>query len=416
MNRNKRAIQAASLALAATMMVGAASIPVSAGSATAGVEKAVVASTSASKTGTSFAGVSKSVAKIVATAKTEVAETELAVTAAAEAQAEAQAEAEAAQPIIGIAKVEEYVNVRSAADENSDPVGKLYSNNACTIYGEENGWYSITSGNITGYVKSDFITTDQAEVAANSYRTATVHADTLYIRKETSTESEVLDAVSDGTYLSVIDESTADQGWVKVDKNGTVGFVSTEFITIDTKYTVGETLEEEAARIREENVKKLAKAIEANKAAERAAARQASRSSSSSSASASSGSSSKSSRSYSAPSGGSGQDVVNYACQFVGNPYVYGGSSLTNGTDCSGFVMSVYGAFGVSLPHSSSADRGVGYGVSVDEMQPGDIVCYSGHVAIYAGNGTIVHASNPRTGITYGNVNYRNILAVRRVF
>ena len=112
-----------------------------------------------------------------------------------------------------------------------------------------------------------------------------------------------------------------------------------------------------------------------------------------------------------------GQAVVNYAAQFVGNPYVYGGSSLTNGADCSGFVMSVYQAFGISLPHSSSALRSVGYGVSLSEIQPGDIVCYSGHVGIYAGNNTLLHASSPSTGIKYTSpVTYREILAIRRIF
>ena len=112
-----------------------------------------------------------------------------------------------------------------------------------------------------------------------------------------------------------------------------------------------------------------------------------------------------------------GQAVVNYAARFVGNPYVYGGSSLTNGADCSGFVMSVYQAFGISLPHSSSALRSVGYGVSLTEIQPGDIVCYSGHVGIYAGNNTLLHASSPSTGIKYTSpVTYREILAIRRIF
>ena len=109
--------------------------------------------------------------------------------------------------------------------------------------------------------------------------------------------------------------------------------------------------------------------------------------------------------------------VVDFALQFVGNPYVYGGSSLTNGADCSGFVMSVYQAFGISLPHSSSALRSVGYGVSLDAIQPGDIVCYSGHVGIYAGNNTLLHASSPSTGIKYTSpVTYREILAIRRIF
>ena len=111
-----------------------------------------------------------------------------------------------------------------------------------------------------------------------------------------------------------------------------------------------------------------------------------------------------------------GQSVVKYACQFVGNPYVWGGTSLTNGADCSGFIMSIYAKFGVSLPHSSGAMAGCGRGVSYSEAMPGDIICYAGHVAIYMGGGQIVHASNAKDGIKIsGNAAYRPIVAVRRV-
>lgn len=123
---------------------------------------------------------------------------------------------------------------------------------------------------------------------------------------------------------------------------------------------------------------------------------------------------------YSSSGSGAGSSVANYALQFVGNPYVWGGTSLTNGADCSGFVQSVYAAFGISLPRTSYAQMSAGYEVSYSNAQPGDLICYGSHVAIYIGNGQIVHASNsaayPAGGIKVSdNAAYRTILSVRRI-
>ncbi len=108
--------------------------------------------------------------------------------------------------------------------------------------------------------------------------------------------------------------------------------------------------------------------------------------------------------------------MASYAVQFLGNPYVWGGTSLTNGADCSGFVMQVYAHFGVSLPHSSSAQRNYGQSVSLSEIQPGDIVCYNHHVGIYVGDGTIISALGSNYGITYSSVTYKDIITIRRIF
>lgn len=307
---------------------------------------------------------------------------------------------------IAIAQVDNYVNIRNEASEEGEILGKLYDNSAATVEGEENGWYKITSGTVTGYVKCEFVVVGDEELAKEvSRRVATVNTQTLFVRKEPSTEAPRLGMVANMDDLTVVDEST--EGWVKVTIEEGEGYVSSDYVTLSTEFVQAESKAEEEARLAREEAERKAAAAAAAAAAKKSA-------SSSSSSASSSGSATTT---YNPPAGGTGQDVANFACQFVGNPYVSGGSSLTNGADCSGFVMAVYAQFGVSLPHSSGAQRSCGYGVSLSEIQPGDIVCYSGHVGIYVGNNTIVHASTPSSGIKYTSpVDYKTVLAVRRIF
>jgi len=306
-----------------------------------------------------------------------------------------------------IAQVHDYVNVRSLPSEEGEIIGKLYNKSVGSFIKEEDGWYQITSGSVTGYVKGEFCVTgeDAIELAKQvGTRIAKVNTTTLFVRTEPSTDSSVLGMVPLEDELVVTEET---EGWVKVDIEEGIGWVSTDYVDLHTEFVQAESKEEEAAR--------LAKEAEERRKAREAAAAKSTKSNSSSS---SSSNSTADTQVYTV-SGGSemGSAVAEYALQFVGNPYVYGGSSLTNGTDCSGFVMSVYANFGVSLPHSSSADRSQGSAVDgLANAQPGDLICYSGHVALYIGNGQIVHASTKKTGIIVSNADYKQVLAVRRIF
>ena len=307
-----------------------------------------------------------------------------------------------------IAQVNDYVNVRSIPSEEGEILGKLYDKSVGEFIEEDNGWYKITSGSVTGYVKAEYcVTGDDAVALAKKVgnRIATVTTTTLKVREEPSLDATVLGLVPIQDQLLVTEEL---DNWVKVNIEEGDGYVSLDYVTLSTEFVKAESREEEVARLAKEEAERKAALEAARKAEEKN--RKAAKSESSATTS-------EVPVVYATGESALGQSVASYACQFVGNPYVYGGTSLTNGADCSGFVMSVYANFGVSLPHSSSGDRSVGTAVDgLANAQPGDIICYSGHVAIYIGNGQIVHASTAKTGIKISDVNYRTPLGVRRIF
>lgn len=311
-----------------------------------------------------------------------------------------------------IAQVSNYVNVRSLPSEEGEIVGKLYDKSVGEFIEEKDGWYKIKSGSCTGYVKGEYcVTGKEAEKLAKKVGTtyAVVNTTTLKVRKDAGTDASVLGLVPMGEELIVVGEL---DGWVQISIEEGDGYVSRDYVKLRTDFVHAESKEEEEARLAKE-----AKAREEARAA--AAAAQAARAEQKAQRQADNQAVIEAAQNTVAVSAGSesGKAVIDYALQFVGNPYVYGGSSLTNGTDCSGFVMSVYSNFGVSLPHSSTALRSQGYDVGgVANAQPGDIICYSGHVGLYIGNGQIVHASTSKTGIIVSNVSYRNVLSVRRIF
>ena len=342
-------------------------------------------------------------------------------------------EAEEEKTEIVIAQVNNYLNIRKKANENSKVVGKLYNNGVGTIIKEKDGWYKIESGSVTGYVKADYVLAgEEAQKKADEVgdRLAIVTTTTLKVREKAKKDATVITLVGEGEVLPVKKET---KNWVKIKTDDNSGYVSTEYVDLYTENEQAESIEEERARLKREEEAKRAE--EEARRQELLAQQQATSnrntthtSSNSTSSSTSSGSSNNTSSSVGSSSQTSGstsispgnkslgQQIANYAVQFRGNPYVYGGTSLTNGADCSGFVMSVFKKFGISLPRTSGAQGVSGRRVaSISQAQPGDLIAYTGHIGIYIGNGKLIHASSPRTGIIISNVNYRPIKSIRRI-
>ena len=344
---------------------------------------------------------------------------------------------------LAVAVVDTYVNVRKKPNTDSKIVGHIYGNcGAKILETTDDGWYKIQSGNVEGYINASYFKTgDEAEeyVFKNGYMLATCTEDGLYVRAKRSTKAKILTQLNAGQKYAVVDQS---EYWAQValDDEGTTGWVSLKYVKITAYLDKAVTLKEEEEIAKEEASRAAAEAesISESIAAEQAAAQAAAEAESKAQAAAivqqqaasynsysnnttsttkaAESSASTSTYSDSTTSSGSGASVVAYAKRFLGNPYVYGGSSLTNGTDCSGFTMSVYAHFGYYLSHSSAAQRSAGRAVSFSELQAGDLICYSGHVAIYIGGGQIIHASTPSTGIIISSMYYGSTpICARRI-
>ena len=283
-----------------------------------------------------------------------------------------------------ISKVNNYLNVRSSPEDagNDNIIGKLPGKAAADILGEENGWYKIQSGDINGYVSMDpqYVATGQEAqdlAMANASLMAIVNTERLNVRMEPNTESRIWTQISKEERYPVVDQL---DGWVQIeldagdDESGLdAAYISTQDNLVEVRYALPE-------------------AIHFSPLEEEANAQASLRS-----------------------------QIVNYALQFVGNPYVWGGTSLTNGADCSGFTQSVLRHFGISIPRVSRDQSRAGSAVTQSEMRPGDLVFYTNssgtvnHVAMYIGNGQVVHAASRRSGIKISQWNYRSPARIRNV-
>lgn len=376
---------------------------------------------------------------------------------------------------VAISHVSNYVNIRSEANTSSSIVGKIYNNCAATILatvdGEGGTWYQIKSGTVTGYIKSEyFITGADAEKIAKNVGTVyvTVSADSLRLREQPSTDSAVLTTLSkDAEYLEVKEEGDFIE--IQVDESLS-GYVHKDYVTQRVEFKQAVSVEEERqkaeedARIKKEAEDAIAKVealkkeagqgtasankdtpstsigmIAQNPNADNGTTKEQNNQSSQIGASqntgsqdtgstagpggseTSTGSSTGTSGTYQNTQTGPGSAVYNsavrtaivaYAKQFLGNPYVYGGTSLTNGADCSGFTMRIFEHFGVTTGRTSRDQAANGREISLDQIQPGDLLFYASgktinHVALYIGDGKIIHASTSKTGIIISTAYYR---------
>ncbi len=322
---------------------------------------------------------------------------------------------------LAIARVDHYVNVRSASNTDSEVMGRMYDGSVAEVLSsvtEEDGeWLQVVSGDVEGYIKADyFITGVEAAKVIDQYtkRYATITATRLNVREAADAESSRIGYLTAGEQVEYIEV----QGdWVLIQyTDSKQGYISAEYATLSEEYIYARSMEEIRAEIAAQE------ALKAREAAARAAAAAAAAGTASDDASMAE----DTTIAVTAPDLSNEttselrQSIVDYALQFVGNKYVHGGQSLTTGTDCSGFTCYIYKDFGYSLSRTPSGQySSAGKSVSLDEIQPGDIICYGKssctHVALYIGDGQVVHAANSRKGVIVSDINYMNVLGARNV-
>lgn len=328
-----------------------------------------------------------------------------------------------------VANIDTYLNIRAEESTESEVVGKFYNGNVGTLVEQGEEWSLVSSGNAYGYVKNEYILSGVAAeeyIKNNCDQIARVNTETLNVREESSIDSDILALSGEGDSLVVVDEEGE---WIKVAvSDDMIGYVASDYVCLDYAYETAITIEEENAMLAELNSSNILGTPSSNDNGDDSGDNETDDSDNGNVEGEPEDSATEEPMIYHSPavteapdptvsSSGMGQTIADFAVQFVGNPYVYGGTSLTNGADCSGFVMAVYQEFGYSLPRTSYDQANAGYEVSVSDLQPGDLIFYHsfGHVAIYIGNGEVVHASNPQTGIKISAYNYSSINRVVRV-
>ena len=319
------------------------------------------------------------------------------------------------------------LNIRKKGSINAKIVGKMKKGNIATVLKKGSEWSKVRSGNVTGYVKNQYLVFgDEIKNFAkqNVKKVAKVQTETLRVRKKASTDSKIVTLVSEDDKLKVKKQS---DDWAKVKVDGQTGYVSKDYAKVTYSFGKAKSMKQiQAEQVAKEAQKQAAQTTIGNESASTSSSNTSNSSTTAGSTKASSVQAAKKDSVSVSSSGSSatGSRIASYAQQFVGNPYRYGGNSLTSGIDCSGFTQQIMAKFGYSISRTSSSQSGDGRAVSTSNLRVGDLVFYGDggsidHVAIYIGGGQVVHASNsapyPRGGIKISNVNYRTPICARRI-